>query len=312
MTVLLVGGTGLLGSLIAEGLARRDEPVRALVRGGRRARHLRALGCELEVGDLMDARSLRRALVDVRAVVTTAQGHPLQYRRSVAHVDGVGNSHLIAAARDVGVEHFVFVSALKADVGAVDVPQLGYKYAAERLLCASGMGYTIIRPSMFQEAFGDGFTPLKRFVERLRVGVVIGDGRSLYSFVAAADVARVAVLSLDRVEARGQVLPVGGPEDLSYREGYRRIATMMGYRIGVLPVPHVVMKGAGVLALPVLPELGGVFALLAFCDRVGYVCETPGWLVEALGQRRTFDEGIRVMYGGGFSGDTGRSSGTEV
>ncbi len=33
-----------------------------------------------------------------------------------------------------------------------------------------------------------------------------------------------------------------------------------------------------------------------YLERVGDTCVTPEWLVEALGERRTFDEGVREMY----------------
>ena len=48
---------------------------------------------------------------------------------------------------------------------------------------------------------------------------------------------------------------------------------------------------------PALPELAGFFSFFSFFDRFGYTCETPDWLVQALGRRRTFDEGVRAMYG---------------
>jgi uncharacterized protein YbjT (DUF2867 family) len=296
MTVLLVGGTGLLGGAIAEELAARDEPVRALVRSGRRAERLHTLGFERQVGDLLDARALRRALRDVRAVITTVQGNPLSRTQPMRRIDGAGNQQLIALAREMGVQHFVFVSALKADEGARSVPQLAYKHAAEQAIQASGMGYTIIRPSSFQETFDDGFAPFKRIIKLAGIGMTLGSGRGKHSFVAIADVARAAVLALDRPEARDAIVPVGGPEDLSYRDAYRRIAAVTGRRVTVVPIPRPLLALGGLLAAPVLPELRGFFAFFAFFDRFGYTCATPAWLVSALGHRRTFDEGVRAMY----------------
>ena len=297
MTVLLIGGTGLLGGAIAKELALRDEPVRALVRSGKRAVRLRALGAELVAGDLRDVRALRRALRDVRAVVTTAQGNPLSRDLPLREIDGAGNQLLIATARAQGVQHFVLVSALRADVGARYVPQLTYKYAAEQALQASGMGYTIIRPSSFQETFGDGFAPFKRILDRTGVGMTLGSGRGRHSFVAIGDVARATALALDRTEARDQIVPVGGPEDLSYREAYRRIAAVTGRRVAIVPIPRPLLAAGGLLGRPALPDLAGFFSFFSFFDRFGYTCETPDWLDEALGHRRTFDEGVRVMYG---------------
>jgi uncharacterized protein YbjT (DUF2867 family) len=292
--IVLIGGTGLLGSEIAPLLAARGEPVRALVRSGQGTGHLRQLGFELEPGDMRDGRTLRRVLREVRAVISAAQGSPDSRDRSHARVDGAGNQALIDAARAAGVEHFVFVSALKADQ-APGVPHLAFKHAAELRLRASGMGYTILRPSSLQETFGGGFAPFKRLVDRFGIGLVPGRGRALHSFVAAHDVARAAVLALDHPAARDAVVEIGGPANLSYREAYRRITRVTGRRIHTVPIPGLGAAGSvtGVLA----PEMGGLLRLLAFQERAGYTCVTPDWLVEALLRRRTFDEGMRLMYG---------------
>ncbi|HET9221845.1 MAG TPA: NAD(P)H-binding protein [Roseiflexaceae bacterium] len=296
MTVLLVGGTGRLGRLIAEQLVGRDEPLRALVRSGRNAGRLRELGFELEVGDLYDARSLRRVLNGVRAVVTAAQGDPLRRRVAPSRVDRQGNRNLIGLARDAGVAQFIFISALKADEGAAAAPQLAYKHAAESLLQTSGMAYTILRPATFQETLADPRAPLRRVAERFGFGLMPGGGSAAHSFVAAADVARAAALALDHPQAQGQVAPIGGPDDLSYREAYARIARITGWRITALPLPWPLLSIAGLLAVPAWPELRGALAWFAYLERAGGACTTPDWLAEALGRRQTFDEGMRAMY----------------
>ena len=296
MTVLLIGGTGLLGGAVAEELAARGEPVRALVRQGKRAARLRALGFELVVGDLRDRHTLDRVLRDVRAVVTTAQGDPLSRRKPMQQIDGDATQLLIATARRMHVEHFVFVSALKADEGAASVPQLAYKYAAEQALQSSGMRYTIIRPSAFQETFGDGFAPFKGIIERTGIGMTMGSGRGRQSFVAISDVARAVVLALDLPAARDAIVPIGGPEDLNYRDAYARIAQVTGRRVTTITIPRPLLGIGGLLAAPLLPELRGFFAFFAFFDSAGYTCVTPDWLLQALGERRSFDDGVRAMY----------------
>jgi uncharacterized protein YbjT (DUF2867 family) len=294
MTVLLVGGTGRLGRVIAEGLAARGEPVRALVRTGKRAAHLRALGIELEVGDLLDQRSLRRALDGVRAVVAAVQGEPLSRQAPSVQVDGQGNHNLITVASAAAVEQFVFISALQAEAGAT-VPRLRHKHATEQLLFACGMPYTILRPASFQETFAPD-APLGRIIARFGVGLLPGGGRTPHSFSAIADVARAAVLALDRGEAYNQVVPIGGPEDLSYRQAYKRIVQITGRRIMALPLPRPLPATGGLLAAPFWPGLRGILAWSMFLERAGDTCVTPMWLAEALGQRRAFDEGVREMY----------------
>jgi uncharacterized protein YbjT (DUF2867 family) len=297
----LIGGTGLLGSEIAPLLAARGEPVRALVRSGQGTERLRQLGFELEPGDLCDERTLRRVLRGVRGVISAAPRLPTSRNRSYAPGDGTGNQTLIDAAHATGVEHFVFVSVLKADQ-APGVPQLTSLHDAELRLRASGMRYTILRPSSLQETFGGGFAPFKRLIDRFGIGLVPGRGRALYSFVAAHDVARAAVLALDHPAARDAVVEIGGPANLSYREAYRRITRVTGRRIRPLPLPGLGVAGS-VTAL-VAPGLGSLLQLLAFQERAGYTCVTPDWLVDALLRRRSFDEAVRLMYeNGGVRGE---------
>jgi uncharacterized protein YbjT (DUF2867 family) len=157
------------------------------------------------------------------------------------------------------------------------------------------MTYTILRPATLQETLGHRRAPLRRVVERFGVGLMPGGGRAAHSFVAAADVARAAALALDNPQAHGQVVSIGGPDDLSYREAYARIARIVGRRITALPLPSPLLSIAGLLAMPAWAELRGV-AWFAFLERAGGACATPAWLAEALGSRRTFDEGVRAMY----------------
>ena len=126
--------------------------------------------------------------------------------------------------------------------------------------------------------------------------MTMGSGRGQHSFVAIGDVARAVVLALDHPEAREAIVPVGGPEDLSYRDAYARIAQVTGRQIRIVPIPRPLLGLGGLLAAPLLPELRGFFAFFAFFDHADYTCVTPDWLLQALGERRSFDAGVRAMY----------------
>src|SRR5205085_32837 len=62
---LVTGGTGMLGSHIAERLIAQGRRVRALVRPGSDARFLEGLGVEVVRGDLTDPSACARAVRDV-------------------------------------------------------------------------------------------------------------------------------------------------------------------------------------------------------------------------------------------------------
>ncbi len=114
MTVLLTGGTGIVGNAIARALVERGRRVRALVRSLDRGRALLPPVCELVQGDVMDRASIRRAL-DGCTVVYHAAGLPEQWLRDPStftrvNVDGTAN--VVEAALDARVEKLVYTSTI--------------------------------------------------------------------------------------------------------------------------------------------------------------------------------------------------------
>src|SRR5215217_1752125 len=122
--LLLVGGTGQLGGKIAERLAARDVPFRALVRPQTDASALEALGAEIVRGDLTDRPSLPAALRGMTTVITTANAITRILGGAtditIDAVDRQGNEALIRAAETAGVQRFVFVAGYHLAPGMVE------------------------------------------------------------------------------------------------------------------------------------------------------------------------------------------------
>ena len=155
MKTLVVGATGLVGQEICRQLRDAGRSVRALVRRTsdpvKRA-GLDKLGVELIEGDLKDPASLARACAGVQSVVSTASSTlSRQAGDSIESVDQEGQLSLVEAARNAGVEHFVFVSF--RDNPRIQFPLTIAKRAAERALKGSGMAYTILQASYFMEVW---------------------------------------------------------------------------------------------------------------------------------------------------------------
>lgn len=70
--VVLTGGTGLIGSHVAEALAAQGVPLRAVVRSGSDTTLLEQLGAQLVCGDVTDEESLERAFAGATFVIHTA------------------------------------------------------------------------------------------------------------------------------------------------------------------------------------------------------------------------------------------------
>ncbi|MDY7015785.1 MAG: NAD(P)H-binding protein, partial [Cyanobacteriota bacterium] len=141
---LVTGATGSLGRRIIRLLREREQPVRALVRLSSRYGELEDRGAEIFVGDLRCDRDIAKAVSGVRYIISThgsgSDAQALDYR---------ANIELIDRARENRVEHFTFISVLGCDRGYEDAPTFKAKREVEKYLAASGLNYTILRPSGF-------------------------------------------------------------------------------------------------------------------------------------------------------------------
>ena len=151
---LVVGATGLLGSEICRLLGHGGEPTRALVRrtsNPEKVNQLRGLGAELVHGDLKDRASLDAACHRIDAVISTASSTlARQEGDSIATVDREGQIALVDAAAAAGVKRFILVSFPEIPV---EFPLQSAKREVEARLRQSGMTYTVLRPTMFQEVW---------------------------------------------------------------------------------------------------------------------------------------------------------------
>jgi dihydroflavonol-4-reductase len=119
--ILVTGATGFVGWHVARKLIDRGERVRVLVRDPARLRELD--GVEPVSGDLRDSASLKKAVEGCGVVYHVAADYRLWARDPQemfrSNVDGTRS--LLEAARDVGVERFVYTST----VGCIGMPAGG-------------------------------------------------------------------------------------------------------------------------------------------------------------------------------------------
>ena len=226
-------------------LVRRDSPSSQLVQQGlaTSAEELIEAGARPVHGDLRDRASLDVAVEGVETLVTSANSAFRGGADDPQSVDLEGNRNLIEAARDAGVEHFIFVSLLGADPDH-PAPFMQAKARSESALRESGMDYTILAPTAFMEvwpAMVVGMPALQG-----QTVTLVGEGSRRHSFVSNRDVAAFAVKAVDDPAALQRHLAIGGPEALTWREV---VATYERVLERSIPVEFVAM-GEPVPGLP--------------------------------------------------------------
>jgi uncharacterized protein YbjT (DUF2867 family) len=253
--ILVVGATGIVGGMVTRRLLEQGEEVRILVRRDSPSAQLVQQGLATSAESLIDAgaqpvhgdlryrSSLDAAVEGVQTVITTANSSMRGGEDNPESVDLEGNRNLIEAAREAGVEHFVFVSALGADLDH-PAPFMQAKAQTEATLRESGMEHTILAPNAFMEvwpALVVGVPALQG-----RTVTLVGEGRRRHSFVSNRDVAAYAVAVLGHPAARDKYLPIGGPEPLSWRDVVATYERVLGRSIPV----EFVAAGESVPGLP--------------------------------------------------------------
>nr|ADO19160.1 NmrA family protein [Nostoc flagelliforme str. Sunitezuoqi] len=210
---LITGATGGIGRRVVRLLRQREQSVRAFVRLTSRYSQLEHRGAEIFIGDLLEERDIQKASRGVKYIIS-AHGSD----SDALSLDYRANIELIDQAKANGVEHFVFISLLGADRGYEDAPVFKAKRAVERYLSASGLNYTILRPS----GLASNLLPLVEQFRETGLYLLIGDRKNRTSIVSTDDLAKIVVDSVTVEGARNQILPVGGPEIL-LREDIPRI-----------------------------------------------------------------------------------------
>lgn len=254
----LAGGSGTIGSATLALLRARGERV-----------------IELTRAEFLDDRSVAealragkpRALISCVASRTGLPGDAWE-------VDYQLNRRLLDAASRAGCAHFILLSAI-----CVQKPRLAFqqaKLAFEGELMASGMRYSIVRPTAF-------FKSLSGQVERVRRGrrfLVFGDGRlTACKPIADEDLADYLLGCLEDPDRHNRVLPIGGPGPaITPLDQARLLEQLLGRTIPVRRVP-VALLDAIVAGISGLSAVWPSLARKAELARIGRYYATESMLV---------------------------------
>ncbi|MDO8501635.1 MAG: SDR family oxidoreductase [Gemmatimonadaceae bacterium] len=262
--ILIVGATGTLGGKVARTLLANGQPVRAMTRELANGDKLQSLGAKIVRGDLRDRESLDFALRGVSTVIAAAHSMLGKGEDASELVDDAGHRGLIESAKQAGVRHFIYTSVVGA---SPDHPVDFWRTKArvERYLQDSGLTWTIIRPTAFMEIHAYQLIG-KPVMEGKRV-VLFGPGRNPRNYVAAEDVAKVVVGALQIPSLRGEIIEVGGPENLTAHEIVQTFERVSGRKAKVTHLPLGVVRALSRAMKPLHPGVSRVL-------RVGVINET--------------------------------------
>jgi NADH dehydrogenase len=229
--LFLTGATGYIGSHLLRRLRGRGARVRCLVLPGESLDGAAGDGVEAVRGDVTDAASLRGVGDGIDTVVHCAALMLPNHAERIRHVNVEGTRNMLRCAQEIGARRFIYFSA----VSAVYRQKNAYgesKAAAEELVRASGLDYTILRPTMvYGRDGGRHFRELVRLVSRAPGALpVVGSGRARLQPVWIEDVVRAVDLVLDEPVAVGKTYGVPGATVVTFDEYVDLLSAALGRR----------------------------------------------------------------------------------
>ncbi len=270
-SILITGATGYIGRHLVARLVEQGERPRCLVRNSSHAsRILPASKVDLVTGDTIQLASLEAAVQGVETIVhaafvTADRKEKPGSRYEETNVGGTAN--LVNAAKAAGVKRIVVLSGLGTKPDKAGSYMQG-RYLAEQLVIDSGLGWTIIRPSV---VFGKDAPFIKGLVDLIRSAPVlplIGGGTIRFQPIYVEDVATIILKVLAEPErTTSKIYTVGGPEQYSFREIFDALLKATGKKRPKVYAPTpLVGVGAAVMeaVLPKPPLTKAAMALFSF------------------------------------------------
>src|SRR4030088_1308718 len=203
MKIVVIGGTGLIGS----------RTVASLRQGGHEV-----LAASPNSGvNTITGEGLKEALAGAQVVIDLANSPSFEDKAVLEFFETSGRN-LLAAEAAAGVRHHVALSIV-----GIDRTDNGYfraKVAQEKLIKASGIPYTIIRSTQFLEFLGG-------IAASSADGNIVRISPGLFQPIAADDVAAI-VAEVAFAAPRNGIVEIAGPERAPFHKIVARYLTAGG------------------------------------------------------------------------------------
>lgn len=253
--VVVTGAAGFVGSHLCQALAGDGWSIRAVVRDPvRSAARLAHLPVELRIGDIRDASFMQDAVRGAAAVVHLAAIAIQRRGDSYQSANTDATRIVLGAARETGVTRFVHMSQNGSDSRS-PYAFLRSKGEAQELVAASGLRWTILRPSVIFGPEDEFVNVLARLVRLSPLVFPLPDGgRARFQPIWVGDVAQTIVRALNDDRTVGGTYALGGPAPLSLRDMAERILTAMHTRRAIVGIPAALLRPLIGIAQRILPH----------------------------------------------------------
>jgi NADH dehydrogenase len=243
--IAVTGGTGFVGRHLARALLSDRNEVILVARGvDKRDPSILGSGAAFVAASTEDTASLRRAFEGCEAVAHFAGINREIGSQTYERVHVRGTTAVVEAAHAAGVRKIVNLSFLRARPGCGS-PYHESKWAAEEIVRASGLDYTILKSGVVYGRGDHLLDHVSRALYTFPFFPLVGMRPTRLRPVFVGDLVRVAQAALTDPRLSRRTIAVLGPEELGAGDAIRRIATAVGRVVPVVPAPVVFHRMLG-------------------------------------------------------------------
>ena len=219
--ILVTGASGELGRETLHALLDITDSsgLVAMVREPKKASSLAEQGIEIRRGDYLDPSSLALAFAGIDKVLMVS---------AVAFTDRLAQHlNVIEAAKQAGVQHIVYTSIQRKPGSAHVIPMVTESdQATEQALARSGLDYTVVRNSLYQEVL-----PFMLGSDWAAGGVHMTAGDGGAAMVSRKDLALANALILTQPGHVGKTYTLGASEVISFKEIALTLSAITGREV---------------------------------------------------------------------------------
>lgn len=262
ITIMVFGATGTIGRAVVQVLSDRGYAPIAVTRPQSRLQPLAAIkNCTVAAMNIFDDSALAACMEKYRPMaiiscIASRTGDPDDAHK----IDFEAQSRILYAAKSAAISHFITLSAI-----CVQRPTLAFQHAKlafEKQLMASGLTYSIVRPTAF-------FKSLSGQVARVKAGkpfLLFGDGElTACKPISDNDLAHYLVDCVEDASLHNSILPIGGPGPaITPRAQGEELFRLTGQPVKFRHVP------------------------LGFMDIIIMILDILGWIIPAAARKAEF------------------------
>jgi uncharacterized protein YbjT (DUF2867 family) len=243
MPVAITGGTGFVGRHLARDLVSRGHEVVLIGRGKdvRDESIYKLPGASFFASDLSDAQELRRALSGCEVVAHCAginrEIGAQTYRR--VHVEGT--QHVLEAARRASVRKIVLLSFLRARPNCGSAYHES-KWAAEEIVRASGLDYTIFKAGVIYGRGDHMLDHLSHALYTFPIFGLVGMREKPIRPLAVEDLVVAIRASFQDARLSNKTVSITGPEEIALSGAVQRVGQVIGRNPFYLRTPIAIQK----------------------------------------------------------------------